>query len=191
MTLDSLQSRRKALPFLIAIACILPLLVHSGGLQPVLLRYSLAALAIGLTVPFFYVTLKLREPRWNREQEEHVRAQIRSSLITLIPKDLNVTAEEKNQLESAEIYKTLSGVFWDTINQDELLRAQKEQFYFKWVRVFNCDRCVPSAPLFWDLLPRCLTSIGRLCTVCLGRSACSRSTRCQVVRCSASPAAAP
>jgi len=129
MTLDSLQSRRKALPFFIATACILPLLVHSGGLQLVLLRYSLAALAIGLTVPFFYVTLKLREPRWNREQEEHVRAQIRSSLITLIPKDLNVTPEEKKQLESAEIYKTLSGVFWDTINQDELLRAQKEQFY--------------------------------------------------------------
>ena len=25
------------------------------------------------------------------------------------------------KLESAEIYKTLSGVFWDTINQDELL----------------------------------------------------------------------
>lgn len=129
MTLDSLHSRRKAGPFFIAIACILPLLVHSGGFQPVLLRFRLGAFAVGLTVAFFYVTLKLREPRWNREQEEHVRAQIRSSLIELIPEDLKVTAEEKKQLETAEIYRTLSGVFWDTINQDELLRAQKEQFY--------------------------------------------------------------
>ncbi len=129
MTLDSLHSRRKAYPFFIAIACILPLLLHSGGFQPVLLRFRLAACFIGLTVAFFYVTLKLREPRWNREQEEHVRAQIRSSLINLIPEDLKVTEEEKKQLESAEIYKTLSGIFWDTINQDELLRTQKEQFY--------------------------------------------------------------
>jgi len=129
MTLNSLQSWRKALPFFIAIVCIIPLLVHSGGLESVPLRYTLTAIAMGLTVPFFYVTLKIREPRWNREQEEHVRSQIRSSLIKLIPGDLKVTAEEKKQLESAEIYKSLSGVFWDTVNQDQLLRAQKEQFY--------------------------------------------------------------
>ena len=97
MTLDSLQSRRKALPFLDR-DCLHPSAFGSLGRpsagSDLDTCYLAAALAIGLTVPFFYVTLKLREPRWNREQEEHVRAQIRSSLITLIPKDLNVTAEE-------------------------------------------------------------------------------------------------
>ena len=129
MTLNSLQFWRKALPFFIATACIIPLLVHSGGLDSISLRYTLAASALALIVPFFYVTLKMREPRWNREQEEHVRSQIRGSLITLIPEDLSVTAEEQQQLARAEIYKDLNGVFWQTINQDELLRAQKEHFY--------------------------------------------------------------
>ena len=129
MTLNSLQFWRKALPFFIATVCIIPLLVHSGGLDSISLRYTLGASAIALIVPFFYVTLKMREPRWNREQEEHVRSQIRGSLITLIPEDLGVTAEEQQQLVRAEIYKDLNGVFWQTINQDELLRSQKEHFY--------------------------------------------------------------
>lgn len=129
MTLDSLQSRRKSRPFLIAIACILPILVHSGGLEPIQLRYMVIAISVGLIVPFFYVVMKLREPRWNREQEEYVRSRIRRSLIKLMPIDLEVTREEEEQLESAEIYKTLTGVFWETVNQDEELRAQKEQFY--------------------------------------------------------------
>jgi triacylglycerol esterase/lipase EstA (alpha/beta hydrolase family) len=129
MTLNSLQSWRKALPFLIAIACIVPVLIHSGGLEAIPLRYTLIAVALALIVPFFYVVLKLREPSWNRELEAHVRSQIRNSLITLIPNDLNVTAEEREQLKNTEIYKDLSGVFWDTVSKDELLRAQKEHFY--------------------------------------------------------------
>ncbi len=128
MTLNSLHFWRKALPF-IAVACIIPLLVHSGGLDSIPLRYTLAASALALAVPFFYITLKMREASWNREMEGYVRSQIRDSLITLIPEDLKVTAEEREQLKHAEIYKHLSGVFWDTINQDELLRAQKEHFY--------------------------------------------------------------
>lgn len=129
MTLNALQFWRKALPFLIAFSCIIPLAVHSGGFGSLPLGYTLTALALALIVPFFYVLLKVREPRWNREMEEYVRTQIRQSLIKLIPADLNITAAEREQLANAEIYKELSGVFWDTINQTDLLRAQKEHFY--------------------------------------------------------------
>jgi pimeloyl-ACP methyl ester carboxylesterase len=130
MTLNTLQFGRKVLPFLISFCCVIPsLLLHSGGFSSIPFRYTLIAFSLATIVPFFYVVLKMREPRWNREMEEFVRAQIRRSLITLIPSDLNITDVEREQLSRTEIYKKLSGVFWDTINETDVLRMQKEQFY--------------------------------------------------------------
>jgi PGAP1-like protein len=130
MTLNTLQFWRKAVPFLIAIVCVSPWpLIHAGGFGSIEYEDWIIAISVALLTAFFYVALKMREPRWNRENEEYVRTQIRESLITLIPEDLDITSDERDQLASAEIYKELSGVFWDTINQTEVLRSQKEHFY--------------------------------------------------------------
>lgn len=57
------------------------------------------------------------------------RPQIRHNLIALIPEDLHVTPEEREQLNRSEILGELSGVFWATIDDNAVLRSHKEHFY--------------------------------------------------------------
>ena len=129
MTLNGLQLLRKAIPFVITAVCILPWFLiqtqHFGEapIPPVVL------LSGALIVSLLYVLLKVRDPYWNREMDQYVRAQIRESLVTLIPSDINVTPEERKQLANSEIYKELTGVFWEAVDQSEVLRAQKQHFY--------------------------------------------------------------
>jgi Alpha/beta hydrolase family len=130
MTLSQLQLWRKAVPFFITFFCLLPwFLVRQDSFTQAQMPYTITVLAVGLVAPFLYVVLKLRDPRWKREMAEYVGAQIRNSLITLIPQDLQLSTTEREQLANSEIYKELTGVFWEAIDQSDVLRAQKEHFY--------------------------------------------------------------
>jgi hypothetical protein len=73
--------------------------------------------------------LKVPEPRWKREMDQYVGAQIRNSLISLVPSELAITPAERERLANSEIYKKLTGVFWEAIDQDDVLSKLKEHFY--------------------------------------------------------------
>ncbi len=60
---------------------------------------------------------------------QYVGVQIRNSLIGLVPQELAITADERERLANSEIYKQLTGVFWEAVDQDELLSKLKEHFY--------------------------------------------------------------
>jgi pimeloyl-ACP methyl ester carboxylesterase len=129
MTLNGLQLLRKTVPFIITAFCSLPwFLIQTEDFGGGPISYSVV-LGAALIVPLLYVILKLREPYWNREMDQYVRAQIKDSLITLIPSDINTTSEEREQLVNSEIYKELTGVFWEAVDQSDVLRAHKQHFY--------------------------------------------------------------
>jgi pimeloyl-ACP methyl ester carboxylesterase len=129
MTLNGLQWLRKIIPFIITAVCILPwFLIQTENLGGGPISYTVVP-GTALIVALFYVILKVRDPYWNREMDQYVRAQIRDSLITLIPGDINITSEEREQLANSEIYKELTGIFWEAVDQSDVLRAQKEHFY--------------------------------------------------------------
>jgi pimeloyl-ACP methyl ester carboxylesterase len=90
---------------------------------------TLAILGLAVAIASFYVLLKFREPRWKLEMDNYVGAQIRERLIALVPEDLNITPAEREQLASSEIYRELTGVFWEAVDQNAVLRAHKEHFY--------------------------------------------------------------
>ena len=125
MTLSDLQKWRKAMPFIIAVLCVLPWIVFRFQS----LGASIVVLIVAVATGFFYVTLKIREPRWKLEMEKYVGTQIRNNLIALVPADLAISPEERQQLTETEIYRKLTGVFWEAVDQNPALRAHKEHFY--------------------------------------------------------------
>jgi len=128
MTLSQLQWRRKIVPFGIAIACILLwFLARPDTVSDTKALTTLFLTAIGTA--FLYVIAKIRDPLWDRERDRYVGAQIRRELIELIPEDLNITSTEKDQLARSAILKQLTGVFWEAIDRNEVLRAHKVHFY--------------------------------------------------------------
>lgn len=130
MTLNDLQQWRKKVPYFIAVACVIPwFLFRSKSLADATAPIQVLVPTVALVIAFLYVNLKLREPMWRREKETYVAAHIRSSLLALIPNELQVTPKEREQLAKSEIYGELTGVFWEAVEQSDLLRAHKEHFY--------------------------------------------------------------
>jgi pimeloyl-ACP methyl ester carboxylesterase len=125
MTLSALQASRKTVPFAISMACVVPWIAmraQSVGECALVVVFALAA-------GFLYMILDLRGPIWQREKNRYVDTQIRDNLINLIPKDIHVTAEERQQLANSQILGDLGGIFWNTIDQDDVLRSHKQHFY--------------------------------------------------------------
>ena len=78
---------------------------------------------------FFYTAMKMRNRFWIPELEKYVGLQIKTELIKLAPDDLQIKDEERKELVEKEIWKKLTGVFWEAIDSDPTLCAQKEHFY--------------------------------------------------------------
>ncbi|HEX4168193.1 MAG TPA: hypothetical protein VHZ55_22220 [Bryobacteraceae bacterium] len=130
MTLNDLQQWRKKVPYFIAAACVVPwFLFRSKSLADAVMPIQVLVPTVAVLIAFLYVNLKLREPMWKREKQTYVGTQIRNSLMTLIPNDLEITPGEREQLAKSEIYKKLTGVFWQAVDESDLLRAHKEHFY--------------------------------------------------------------
>lgn len=130
MTLSDLQKWRKIVPFGIFTACFLPwFLFHSKSLTEADLQTRIIVPALAEIAAFFYVVLDLRGPWWRREKNKHVGAQIRSSLLDIIPKDLDVTDNERRELAKSQVLRELTGVFWEAVDRNEVLTSHKEHFY--------------------------------------------------------------
>jgi pimeloyl-ACP methyl ester carboxylesterase len=125
MTLNALQLWRKAIPFVISVVCVVPWI----GARAQSMRECALILTFALAIAFLYVILNIPGPRWEQEMETHVRAQIRSNLITLVPENLYVTSAEREQLANSEIFKELTGIFWEEIDHNKILRSHKQHFY--------------------------------------------------------------
>ena len=122
MTLSDLGKLRLTAPFVIAEACAVPYVILESG-------STLAAGLIALVVAGIYVSFGLRNILWRRETDKYVGSQIRETLLALIPADLQVTDDEKATLSREDIFKQLTGVFWEAIDRDTQLTAHKQHFY--------------------------------------------------------------
>src|SRR3954470_7995484 len=129
MTYSDLSKWRKRVPFVIFGICILPsFFFKSRNLAATKLANDLLVPILATIAAFFYLGLGFGRSRWEKETDTYLGRQIREGIIGLVPGDLMVTAAEKQDLER-EIFKDLSGVFWEAVDQDDLLKSQKQYFY--------------------------------------------------------------
>ncbi|HEY5175582.1 MAG TPA: hypothetical protein VII95_08470, partial [Terriglobales bacterium] len=70
-----------------------------------------------------------RKSRWKQEMNAYVGQQIRTRLLDMIPREIDVTDAERVQLANSEVYKELTGVFWEAVGRNEALKSHKEHFY--------------------------------------------------------------
>jgi len=130
MSLSDLEKWRKYVPVVIVTSCLLPwFIIRSKNLAEAKLANDIIVPVLALLVAFFYVSLDLRRPRWKREIDMHVGKQIRAGLLDMVPKHLDVTQSERRDLGKSEVFKELTGVFWEAIDKSELLKSHKEHFY--------------------------------------------------------------
>jgi len=130
MTKSDLDKWRFFAPFMIVSSTLIPLIyafVMDADL--VVKNIQIVLTPICYIIAFFYSAMKLRNPYWIRELDKYVGSQIKTELIKLVPDDLNITDEEKKRLKEKEIWKKLTGVFWEAIDSDPILIKQKEHFY--------------------------------------------------------------
>jgi hypothetical protein len=129
MTHGELKKARRYAPFILFQACFLPLTLKvSKDIEQAKFLNQFIVPVLALLAAFVYVGLDLRSGYWEEELDDHVRKQIREALLGMVPADLNVTDVERQQLTS-EIMKTLTGVFWEAVDRNQVLKTQKEHFY--------------------------------------------------------------
>jgi len=130
MTKSDLEKWRFRTPFFIVSTAVIPIVIVLFGNPDAETRIiQFLVLPVSWLFAFFYSAMKLRDKKWHRELDQHVGAQIRAELLPLIPDSLGVTEEEKERLKKWEIFKKLTGVFWEAIDSDDELVRQKEHFY--------------------------------------------------------------
>jgi len=130
MTKSVLEKWRFRVPFLVVSAAMLPiivLLLKDSDVEAKVIKFLV--LPACWLAAYFYSAIKLRNTHWFRELNAHVTEQIRTELIKLVPSDLEVTQEEKVELREKEIWKKLTGVFWEAVDSDTDLIQHKEHFY--------------------------------------------------------------
>jgi hypothetical protein len=130
MTKTDLDKWRFLAPFIIVSSTLIPLVyvfIMDSYLEEKIIQIIVTPTCYILA--FFYSAMKLRNPFWARELNKYVGAQIKTELIKLVPDNLNITSEEKIKLKEKEIWKKLTGVFWEAIDSDPILIKQKEHFY--------------------------------------------------------------
>jgi hypothetical protein len=129
MTLETLHKLRFYGPGAICLAAATPLVYFSvpETMRGSVLQWILPVIAgaIGLLYSGFH----LRDWLWVEEKRHWVVEQIRQEFLKMIPDDLEVTPEERTKLAQEEIYKELTGVFWEAIDSYPELVAQKQFFY--------------------------------------------------------------
>jgi hypothetical protein len=130
MTLSELQSGRRVSPWVISLLCIAPwFAVRQEDLSLARGVVTLALVGFGVVTAYFYGALDVRGPRWSREMDRYLGTPIREALIPLAPSDLKLSEEERERLLRTEIYKELTGVFWQAVERNPVLAAQKQHFY--------------------------------------------------------------
>ncbi|HET9400775.1 MAG TPA: hypothetical protein VFO34_07475 [Candidatus Acidoferrales bacterium] len=129
MTHSELDKYRVGVPIAICGVCVLPwFLIGSNSVEHSKTAYELVAPAIGALMAFLYLGCDVRDFIWGGEVRNYVGKQIEDALLGLIPADLALSKGERDKLK-VEVFKKLTGVFWEAVDSDEMLRAQKEHFY--------------------------------------------------------------
>jgi hypothetical protein len=130
MTLSDLNAWRKRVPWFIFALCILPWFwIKSKSLGETKLYSETIVPVAAVVATYFYVGSDFRRSLWKREIDAHVGKQIRQALLDMVPPDLAVTERERQDLLQREVFRELTGVFWEAIDRSELLRSHKEYFY--------------------------------------------------------------
>jgi len=130
MIKSDLESWRFRAPFLIVSTTLIPLvyvLIKDTTLEEKIIQCIITP--VSFILAFFYSAMKIRNFYWFKELGKYVGVQIKTELIKLVPEDLNITDMEKNELIQKEIWKKLTGVFWEAVDSSPELIAQKEHFY--------------------------------------------------------------
>lgn len=130
MTQSELNKLRNYVPFAIFGFCVLPwFLVRYKTLADVKLVNELIVPVLAVILAFLYVGLDVRRPFWKREIESHVGKQIQRGVLDMVPDDLALREEERQELLRREVFRDLTGVFWEAVDQSPILRSHKEHFY--------------------------------------------------------------
>lgn len=130
MTKSDLERWRFYAPFLVVSAVAVPivaLLFSDSDAEAKVIKF--VVLPACWLVAYLYSAMKLRNRYWFRELNTHVAEQIRTELMKLVPSDLVLTQEEEAELREREIWKKLTGVFWEAIDSESELIRHKEHFY--------------------------------------------------------------
>jgi len=130
MTHGDLDTWRKRVPWFIFFLCVLPWFwINSKSLEEAKVRIEIFVPIAAMVATYFYVGSDFRRSRWKKEIDAHVGKQIRVALLGMVPGDLAVTDGEKQELLNREVFRELTGVFWEAIDQSPVLRSHKEHFY--------------------------------------------------------------
>lgn len=130
MTHADLKKWRFRAPFVIAGACVLPyFIVTVTPVADALLINQLIVPLIAMIVAFLYVGLDIRRWHWKSEIRATIGPQIRTALLAMLPEDLHVSDEERTILSREDLFKDLTGVFWEAVDRDPQLVAHKPHFY--------------------------------------------------------------
>ena len=129
MTLSELHKWRKQVPFYIFALCTLLGIVAAAKTLADVKSYSEIIVPCAAALAFFYVGLGIGARVWRREIDAHVGEWIREGLFGMIPADLAVTRAEMEAPLRREALGDLTGVFWEAVEENDVLRSQKEHFY--------------------------------------------------------------
>jgi len=130
MTLAELNKARRTHPYYIFLFCTIPYCwAKAKTLEEYKLVYTTVGPVVALLLSYFYINWKFRRNLWVEEKDTFVGDQIRKTLLEMVPDDLQITDDEKNRLSKEEIYRELTGVFWEAIDRSDRLRALKDHFY--------------------------------------------------------------
>jgi len=156
MTKSGLEKWRFLAPYLIVSNAVIPIVIaFVADMDRQTKIIQVVVLPVSLVFAFIYSMMSLRDPEWYRELNRHVVAQIRTELLGLIPVSLAVTKAEKDKLSEREIWKKLTGVFWEAIDSDPELVRHKEHFYANGVFYTTAiDICIllPAVSLIYSFL---------------------------------------
>src|ERR1700678_4009358 len=130
MKLSELHKWRNRAPFLICTFCIIVwIFVVTKDVHKTELYVQTAAPILATIATFFYVGTDFRDRQWSTEVDRYVGEQIRQTLLNMVPEDLAITEAEKKELVKAQIFRNLTGVFWEAVDGNDKSKSLKEHFY--------------------------------------------------------------
>lgn len=129
MSRDTLKWLRIIGPGFMAVVLSLPAVFFFGtSFKTASVLYTVAGPAAAVIFGVAYATLDIRARLWVPEQRDFVGEQIRRAILELAPPDLKITVAEE-QLVRDRSMGEVGGIFWETLEIDPVLNAQKGLFY--------------------------------------------------------------
>lgn len=129
MTLSELKQLRFRAPYVIATAFALLFFLITLPLDKAQAANAVVVWLVAMLAAYLYGGLEIGRGLWKHEMRHVIGPQIQNVLIDMVPADLNVTPQERQILLQDEVYKSLTGVFWEAVDRDPQVSALKPHFY--------------------------------------------------------------